>query len=335
MTGTFADAYIEQPGGGSGGTTDHAALTNLDYAHAAHTGFEPTLPLTTEGDILYEDPTGRQRLPGNTVTAQKFLAQTGDGVNSAAPSWQPVPVSGLATYFYIDTASDIATYKQAVSLNNYIPAAEASVTLNNAVTGNTIAVFATNAGFPGLTFLPDGLIHIHIHANKTGILSTASIYAEVYRRTSGGIETLIATTENSNNLTNTEAEYDIHALLNNVVSLALTDRIVVKFLVYAATLTPNLTIYYDGGTSSRVELPAPAVDTTNFVPSTRTINTTAPITGGGNLSADRTLAIPAATTAVDGYLTHADRNTFNSKQATLTTGNLTASAPLHSITHAR
>lgn len=35
----------------------------------------------------------------------------------------------------------------------------------------------------------------------------------------------------------------------------------------------------------------------------RTINTTAPITGGGNLSADRTIAMAAATASADGYAT--------------------------------
>lgn len=39
------------------------------------------------------------------------------------------------------------------------------------------------------------------------------------------------------------------------------------------------------------------------IPTTRTISTTAPLTGGGDLSANRTLAIPAATAAADGYAT--------------------------------
>lgn len=42
---------------------------------------------------------------------------------------------------------------------------------------------------------------------------------------------------------------------------------------------------------------------TDAVPSTRQINTTAPLTGGGDLSANRTFAIPAATASVDGYAT--------------------------------
>jgi hypothetical protein len=66
-----------------------------------------------------------------------------------------------------------------------------------------------------------------------------------------------------------------------------------------------------------------------FVPVTRTISTTAPLTGGGDLSANRTFAMPAATALSDGYLTSADWSTFNAKQpagAYLTS--VTVDAPL-------
>jgi hypothetical protein len=51
-------------------------------------------------------------------------------------------------------------------------------------------------------------------------------------------------------------------------------------------------------------------------PTTRTISTTAPLTGGGDLSANRTLAMAAATGSVDGYLTAANFATFNNKAPT-------------------
>ncbi len=51
----------------------------------------------------------------------------------------------------------------------------------------------------------------------------------------------------------------------------------------------------------------------SYVTTARTINTTAPITGGGDLTADRTLAMAAADTTTDGYLTSTDWNTFNDK----------------------
>lgn len=61
-----------------------------------------------------------------------------------------------------------------------------------------------------------------------------------------------------------------------------------------------------------VEADLPSL-TGTYVPISRTITTTAPLTGGGDLSANRTFAIPAATTTVDGYLSAADWTTFNSK----------------------
>lgn len=55
----------------------------------------------------------------------------------------------------------------------------------------------------------------------------------------------------------------------------------------------------EGGTYSDINVAA----IPGAVPATRTISTTAPLTGGGDLSANRTLAIPAATAGNDGYMT--------------------------------
>lgn len=46
-----------------------------------------------------------------------------------------------------------------------------------------------------------------------------------------------------------------------------------------------------------------------YVPESRTISTTAPLTGGGDLSANRTIAMPAATALADGYMTAAQAAT--------------------------
>jgi hypothetical protein len=65
--------------------------------------------------------------------------------------------------------------------------------------------------------------------------------------------------------------------------------------------------------------------TSNFVVETRSISTTAPLSGGGNLSSDRTLSIPKATAAVDGYLSAADFTSFSTGAGiTQLTGDVTA-----------
>lgn len=50
-------------------------------------------------------------------------------------------------------------------------------------------------------------------------------------------------------------------------------------------------------------MPRTDPSSTGMVPSARSIATTAPLTGGGNLSADRTLSMPAATVISAGHMT--------------------------------
>lgn len=69
-----------------------------------------------------------------------------------------------------------------------------------------------------------------------------------------------------------------------------------------------------------------AVPTSGAVLTSRTISTTAPLTGGGDLSANRTFAITQSATAADGYLSSTDWNTFNNKVAATRT--ISTTAPL-------
>lgn len=56
------------------------------------------------------------------------------------------------------------------------------------------------------------------------------------------------------------------------------------------------------------------------VPTTRTISTTAPLSGGGDFSANRTLSIATANGTTTGALSSTDWNTFNGKQSALVSG---------------
>jgi len=88
--------------------------------------------------------------------------------------------------------------------------------------------------------------------------------------------------------------------------------------VYAPTPVNNDGIFWSSGTTRYENKSIATALGYTPVTSARTISTTSPLTGGGDLSADRTLSIPAATTSVSGYLTSTDWNTFNNKQAALT-----------------
>jgi hypothetical protein len=55
-------------------------------------------PMTTLGDIIYEDATPTPvRLAGNTTTTKKFFTQTGNGSISAAPGWNTIVAGDIPT----------------------------------------------------------------------------------------------------------------------------------------------------------------------------------------------------------------------------------------------
>jgi hypothetical protein len=82
---------------------------------------------------------------------------------------------------------------------------------------------------------------------------------------------------------------------------------------YGAVSTAGSYYYLDGYAVLR----GSGTGLTGVVLDTRLISTASPLTGGGDLSSNRTLGIIRSTGTTDGYLSFADWNTFNSKQAAL------------------
>jgi hypothetical protein len=86
--------------------------------------------------------------------------------------------------------------------------------------------------------------------------------------------------------------------------------------VQAQSPTANDTLYYFGSNQWKTAS-IPTILGYTPVTNARTISTTSPLSGGGDLSANRTLSIAQATTSASGYLSSTDWNTFNGKQAAL------------------
>lgn len=98
--------------------------------------------------------------------------------------------------------------------------------------------------------------------------------------------------------------------------------------VLFTSLANNNILAYDSTSTLWKNKSIPTVLGYTPVPTTRTISTTAPLAGGGDLSANRTLSITQSNGSVDGYLSAANWRTFNNKQDTLkltTTGSSGAS----------
>lgn len=71
---------------------------NLNDVASSTASFNNISPMTTLGDIIYENATpSAVRLPGNTSATKQFLTQTGNGSISAAPAWSSIVAGDVPT----------------------------------------------------------------------------------------------------------------------------------------------------------------------------------------------------------------------------------------------
>ena len=83
--------------------------------------------------------------------------------------------------------------------------------------------------------------------------------------------------------------------------------------VYIPTYINNGTLYRDTATNLWKTATIPTILGYTPVNPTTTISTTSPLSGGGDLSANRTLSIAQSNTTTNGYLSGTDWTTFNNK----------------------
>lgn len=119
----------------------HGVTSSIQTQINALAGGGMTNPMTTLGDVIYENATpAAARLAGNTTTTKKYLSQTGNGTISAVPAWGQIAVadlSGLGTS--VATALAVAIGSAgAMVLFNGAGGTPTSLTLTNA-TGLPIA----------------------------------------------------------------------------------------------------------------------------------------------------------------------------------------------------
>jgi hypothetical protein len=117
--------------GGTGQNNANSALNALLPSQSGHSGdvltsggtnaswITPayfTNPMTTLGDIIYENATpAATRLAGQTTTTKKFLTQTGNGTISAAPAWSVIANADLP----YDSSKDILNQNSALQTASY------------------------------------------------------------------------------------------------------------------------------------------------------------------------------------------------------------------------
>lgn len=223
----------------------------------------------------------------NVILSASLTTLTGITVNGdlksntiSATTYYNLPTYSLQTYLFISSASTISGYTQMIELSNFVSAATASQSQTVTTTPTLLATFATNVGYPNITALPIGNITAHYETQKTAGSNNYYTYFQLYKRTSGGVETLLVTSDNSSqSALNTRVQNTVSAFLPSITILNLTDRIVIKIYAVMLSASANITIYYDDSTFSRLELPITQNTVSNFVPY---INATQDVDLGSN-----------------------------------------------------
>lgn len=181
-------------------------------------------------------------------------------------SWQIPSIGTSLAYFFNNLSAGTSTYFQAKTTVQ--DQALETITNLNVVNNHFLAGFITDVGQPGLTFIPGGIVNLHIHANKTNSGKDVQLYFELYKRTTGGTETLLGISNLTNRLTATQLEYNTDLYVSGT-SLSITDRFVTK--IYARVTgggvsQPDVNLFVADNTLSRIGIPGPVLSFQNYVP---------------------------------------------------------------------
>lgn len=174
-------------------------------------------------------------------------------------AWTMIATNKLlndAVYMFTDTASDIGGYDTMVALDSYSVGALVSTPVSVTTSPTLLHTFATISGHPNLVQIPSGLLICHYETEKVSGSNNYYTYFEIYKRASGGTETLIGTSDGTTETaSNNKVQHTVSAFLVSPVTLLATDRIVVK--IYGKMLSASATINfnYDDNTTARLTFP--------------------------------------------------------------------------------
>jgi hypothetical protein len=222
----------------------------------------PTLPTQDEKDAM--DGANSPSTLNVFSTANDLPTKTSDLTNDGDDGNPFISLNDLPSNLILyptNVASDIPTY---VKLVSSITDPSYNTVAVNVSTG---AITTTNQFISALITLPNlivgnpGVLNITTIGNirRTSGTGNAEFYFEVYKRTIGGVETLITTSGSTPPVFNgIYAEFSANALWNDGIFLS-TDRIVLKFYGsrIAGGSNPTYDFQFGGTTPVRSLVPIP------------------------------------------------------------------------------
>jgi hypothetical protein len=224
------------------------------YGNTTVASYLPTYNGTIGGNITIG---GKLTTSGN-VSAQYFL---GDGtyLTGLAPSVQQ--------YLFSSAASDISPYYQAAYITDFSTSSSTgTATVTVRTSGTLLASFLTTAGHPGTT-ITAGQITGQFETQKASGNRTYTVYFELWKRTSGGTETKLLTSDTSTpSADNTLVQLSVTLLNTATISLAASDRVLIKIYAYTTSGTDSITINWGNNTNTGFTLPTAAASASQFIP---------------------------------------------------------------------
>lgn len=299
-------------GGGSGATNLSYTASPTDGTVNSDTGTDAVIPLVTTVNAGLQSPTDKTKLDGIQAGAEvnvnaDWLAVSGDALILNKPTSLPTSNVAHSVKYAVALTKGQAVYvsgadgtNMLVSKADYSTEATSSKTL-----GLVTATGSTNYQGQVIT---EGLL--------AGLdTSTATIGDAVWLGDDGNLLYGLANKPISpNNLVFIGIVTRVNAN-NGEIFVKVQNGFEIEELHDVLIQSPvNKDILYrDSATSLWKNGSITSVLGYTPTNQTRQINTTTPLQGGGDLTADRTLSITQATTTTDGYLSSTDWNIFNVK----------------------
>jgi hypothetical protein len=250
---------------------------------------------------------------GFTGTAGQVLSSTGTKTEWITPPQSPGG-GGSSQVFYFNggTASSVGGYYQMSPVANTGTAADFTINANG-----YIASFLTDVASPNQLNIPAGNWNFEIYFNASSSGGSPSFYVELYKYSSGGVFTLIAsssaTPEGITNGTAIDAYFTPLAV--PATTLLVTDRLAVR--VYVTHSGRTITMHTQNGHLSEV-ITTFSTGLTALNGLTAQVQYFAPGTAGTDFNISsatntHTFNLPTASAVNRGALSSADWTTFNSK----------------------
>ncbi len=212
----------------------------------------------TETDLSFSPLNTDQTSPQEIVNGIPLLNTTPSGspdikslVNKQYIDWA---ISSLGASYYMYRDTDATGYKTCYL--NPSTNSETSIVASSLSDNDYIGGWISAIGEAPQKLLK-GVYNWYITMERTGGNRTLRVYWKLYERTAGDTEIEIATSSYSNEITS-RASYIVPLQLDSDYIPASDSRIVGKLYadVSGTGNAPELTIYFEGNTSSRWEIPA-------------------------------------------------------------------------------